>query len=44
MASGALDLNPDEWVWNNVRNNQIGRSVIMSADDLRAKAVYRSQA
>ena len=33
------DLNPDEWVWNNVKNDQIGRSVIMSADDLKAKAI-----
>ena len=29
------DLNPDEWVWNNVKNDRIGRSVIMSADDLK---------
>ena len=33
------DLNPDEWVWNNVKNDRIGRSVIMSADDLKAKAM-----
>ena len=33
------DLNPDEWVWNNVKNDRIGRSVIMSADDLKAKAI-----
>ena len=33
------DLNPDEWVWNNVKNDRISRSVIMSADDLKAKAV-----
>src|SRR5271169_5091406 len=33
------DLNPDEWVWNNVKNDRIGRSVIMSADDLMAKAI-----
>ena len=33
------DLNPDEWVWNNVKNDRIARSVIMSKDDLKAKAV-----
>jgi transposase len=33
------DLNPDEWVWNNVKNDRIARSVIMSADDLKAKAI-----
>ena len=33
------DLNPDEWVWNNVKNDRIGRSVIMSADALKAKAI-----
>lgn len=33
------DLNPDEWVWNNVKNDRIGRGVIMSADDLKSKAI-----
>lgn len=33
------DLNPDEWVWNNVKNDRIARSVIMSKDDLKAKAL-----
>jgi transposase len=33
------DLNPDEWVWNNVKNDRIGRGVIMSKDDLKAKAI-----
>ena len=33
------ESNPDEWVWNNVKNDRIGRSVIMSADDLKAKAI-----
>ena len=26
-------------VWNNVKNDRIGRGVIMSADDLKAKAI-----
>jgi len=33
------DLNPDEWVWNNVKNDRIGRGVIMSKDDLKVKAI-----
>jgi DDE superfamily endonuclease len=33
------DLNPDEWVWKNMKNDRIGRGVIMSADDLKAKAI-----
>ena len=33
------DLNPDEWVWNNVKNNRVGRKVIMGKDDLKAKAI-----
>lgn len=33
------DLNPDEWVWNNVKNDRIARSVIMSKDDLKARAI-----
>ena len=33
------DLNPDEWVWNNVKNDRISRGVIMSKDDLKAKAI-----
>lgn len=33
------DLNPDEWVWNNVKNDRVGRAVIMSKDDLKARAV-----
>jgi transposase len=33
------DLNPDEWVWNNVKNDRIAKSVIMSKDDLKSKAL-----
>jgi transposase len=32
-------LNPDEWVWKNVKHDRIGRSSITSADDLKAKAI-----
>jgi transposase len=33
------ELNPDEWVWKNVKNDRIARGVIMSADDLKTKAI-----
>jgi transposase len=32
-------LNPDEWVWNNVKAAKIGRAGITSQDDLRTKAI-----
>jgi len=28
------ELNPDEWVWKNVKNDRVGRAVPMSKDDL----------
>ena len=31
-------LNPDEWVWHNVKNTQIGRAVPMSQGHLRQLA------
>jgi transposase len=31
-------LNPDEWVWSNVKSSRIGRSVAMSKDHLRQLA------
>lgn len=33
------ELNPDEWVWKNVKHDKIGRSGIWSKDDLKAVAV-----
>jgi hypothetical protein len=27
------------WVWNNVKNDRISRGVIMSKDDLKARAI-----
>ena len=39
LPSYSPDLNPDEWVWNNVKNDRIGREVIMSKDDLKTKAI-----
>lgn len=32
-------LNPDEWVWNNVKAAKIGRAGITSQDDLASKAI-----
>jgi transposase len=32
-------LNPDEWVWKNVKHDRIGRAGITSAEDLRRKAM-----
>jgi transposase len=39
LPSYSPELNPDEWVWNNVKNDRIGRAVIMSKGDLKARAV-----
>jgi len=32
------ELNPDEWVWKNVKHDPIGKTAITSAEDLRNKA------
>lgn len=32
-------LNPDEWVWKNIKADRIGRAGITSQDDLRSKAI-----
>jgi transposase len=32
-------LNPDEWVWKNVKHDRIGRAGITSPEDLRSKAL-----
>ncbi len=39
LPSYSPELNPDEWVWNNVKNDRIGRAVIMSKNDLKARAI-----
>lgn len=31
------ELNPDEWVWKNVKNDQLGRQIVTRASDLHAK-------
>jgi transposase len=32
------ELNPDEWVWKNVKHDRVGKTAITSFDDLRNKA------
>jgi transposase len=33
------ELNPDEWVWKNVKHDRIARAGVTSKDDLKAKAI-----
>ncbi len=33
------ELNPDEWVWKNVKYDRIGRAGVSGLDDLKAKAL-----
>lgn len=33
------ELNPDEWVWKNVKHDRIGKTGVTSQDDLKAKAI-----
>ena len=33
------ELNPDEWVWNNIKHDRIGRAGVNGLDDLKAKAL-----
>jgi transposase len=33
------ELNPDEWVWKNVKADRIGRATIVAKEDLKSKAV-----
>ena len=33
------ELNPDEWVWNHLKNHSIGRSKISGAENLRKKVI-----
>lgn len=35
----APELNPDEWVWKNVKHDRIARTGITSTDDLKTKAI-----
>jgi len=33
------ELNPDEWVWNNVKNTRLGRAVSHNKNDLKSRAI-----
>lgn len=33
------ELNPDEWVWKNVKHDRIGKTGVTSKQDLKAKAI-----
>jgi transposase len=33
------ELNPDEWVWKNIKHDRIGRVGVSSPGDLKAKAL-----
>lgn len=33
------ELNPDEWVWNNVKNARLGRAASRDKNDLKSKAI-----
>ncbi|NLT57143.1 MAG: IS630 family transposase [Actinomycetales bacterium] len=33
------ELNPDEWVWKNVKHDRIGKMGVTSAEDLKSKAI-----
>jgi len=33
------ELNPDEWVWKNVKHDRIGKTGVTSKEDLKSKAV-----
>jgi transposase len=33
------ELNPDEWVWKNIKHDRIGRAGVTSPEDLKAKAL-----
>jgi transposase len=33
------ELNPDEWVWKNIKSDRVGRAGVTGPDDLKAKAL-----
>ncbi len=33
------ELNPDEWVWKNVKHDRVGRAGLRTAKDLKANAL-----
>jgi transposase len=46
LPSYSPELNPDEWVWKNIKHDRIGKIGVTSKDDLKAKvasALHRLQ-
>ncbi len=39
LPSYSPELNPDEWVWENVKADRVGRAGITSGEDLTTKAL-----
>ena len=39
LPSYSPELNPDEWVWNNLKAAHVGRASIQRGDDLKAMAI-----
>jgi hypothetical protein len=35
----AAQLNPDEWVWKNVKHDRVGRTSVTGPDDLKTKII-----
>jgi hypothetical protein len=32
-------LNPDEWVWKNIKHDRVGRTSVTDADEFKAKII-----
>jgi transposase len=41
LAPYAPELNPDEYVWNDLKNNAVGRMAIKTSADLKKTAISR---
>lgn len=39
LPSYSPELNPDEWVWKNIKHDKIGRASVRGLDDLKAVAI-----
>jgi transposase len=41
LPSYSPELNPDEYVWNDIKNNAVGRSIITNTKTLRSAVTSR---
>jgi transposase len=39
LPSYSPELNPDEWVWKNIKNDRLGRTAVRSVKDLKARCL-----